>query len=123
LRTEDRKNQDLGAVVPKSEVPLNLQMSKTRIRIRLFRIYFPRNWEFSSALSKLLSLLVASIIFTVTVSTKARTNTELVIHLNSLSRKLQPEHWDKLPRSESVKEQRAEDAHGKSRWQGKAGEK
>jgi hypothetical protein len=34
-------------------VPLNLQMSETRILIRLLRMNFPRNWEFGSALSKL----------------------------------------------------------------------
>jgi hypothetical protein len=28
-------------------------MSETRILIRLLRMYFPRNWEFGSALSKL----------------------------------------------------------------------
>jgi hypothetical protein len=28
-------------------------MSETRILIRLLRMYFPRNWEFSSALTKL----------------------------------------------------------------------
>jgi hypothetical protein len=32
---------------------LNLQMSETRILIRLLRMNFPRNWEFGSALSKL----------------------------------------------------------------------
>jgi hypothetical protein len=30
------------------EVPLKLQMSETRIFIRLLRIYFPRKWEFGS---------------------------------------------------------------------------
>jgi hypothetical protein len=30
-----------------------LQMSETRILIRLLRMYFPRNWEFGSALSNL----------------------------------------------------------------------
>jgi hypothetical protein len=30
-----------------------LQMSETRTLIRLLRMYFPRNWEFGSALSKL----------------------------------------------------------------------
>jgi hypothetical protein len=29
-----------------------LQMSETHILIRLLRMYFPRNWEFGSALSK-----------------------------------------------------------------------
>jgi hypothetical protein len=53
LRTEGRENRDLGAVAPLSGVPLNLQMSETRILIRLLRMYFPRNWEFGSALSKL----------------------------------------------------------------------
>jgi hypothetical protein len=53
LRTEGRENGDLGAIAPKSGVPLNLQMSETRILIRLLRLYFPRNWEFGSALSKL----------------------------------------------------------------------
>jgi hypothetical protein len=48
-------NGDLGAVAPQSGVPLNFQMSETRILIRLLRIYFPRNWEFGSALSKLLN--------------------------------------------------------------------
>jgi hypothetical protein len=49
LRREGRENGDLGAV----GVPLNLQMSETRLRIRLLRMYFPRNWAFGSALSKL----------------------------------------------------------------------
>jgi hypothetical protein len=53
LRTGGRENEDLGAVAPSSGVPLNLQMSQTGILIRLLRIYFPRNWEFGSALSKL----------------------------------------------------------------------
>jgi hypothetical protein len=44
-RTESRENGD--------GVPLTLQMSETRILIRLLRIYFPRNWEFGSALLKL----------------------------------------------------------------------
>jgi hypothetical protein len=48
-----RENGDLGAVVRYSEVPLNLQMSDTGIIIRLSRMYFPRNWEFGSALSTL----------------------------------------------------------------------
>jgi hypothetical protein len=30
-------------------------MSETRILIRLLWIYFPRNWEFGSALSKILN--------------------------------------------------------------------
>jgi hypothetical protein len=46
LRTEGGENGDLGAVVPWSGFPLNLQMSETRILIRLLRMYFPRNWEF-----------------------------------------------------------------------------
>jgi hypothetical protein len=50
LRTEGRENGYLGAVAPLSGVPLNLQMSENRILIRLLRIYFPRNWEFGSAL-------------------------------------------------------------------------
>jgi hypothetical protein len=29
------------------------KMSETRILVRLLRMYFPRNWEFGSALSKL----------------------------------------------------------------------
>jgi hypothetical protein len=33
--------------------PLSLQMSETRILSRLLRMYFPRNWEFGSVLSKL----------------------------------------------------------------------
>jgi hypothetical protein len=53
LRTVDRENEDLGAVTPWSGVPLNLQMSETRILIRLLRMYFPQKLEFGSALSKL----------------------------------------------------------------------
>jgi hypothetical protein len=53
LRTEGRENGDLGAVAPYLGVPFNLQMSETCILIRLLRMYFPRNWEFGSALSKL----------------------------------------------------------------------
>jgi hypothetical protein len=32
--------------------PLKLQMSEPRILIRLLWMYFPRNWEVSSALAK-----------------------------------------------------------------------
>jgi hypothetical protein len=53
FKTEGRENGDLGAVVPYSGVPLNLQASETRILIRLLRMYFPRNRKFGSALSKL----------------------------------------------------------------------
>jgi hypothetical protein len=53
LRTQGRQNGDLGAVAPKSGVLLNLQMSETRILIKLLQVYFPWNWEFSPALSKL----------------------------------------------------------------------
>jgi hypothetical protein len=53
FRTEGRENGDLGAVAPSSGFPLNLQMSETRMLIRLLRMYFPRNWKFDSALSKL----------------------------------------------------------------------
>jgi hypothetical protein len=35
LRTEGRENGDLGVVAPKLRVPLNFQMSETRILIRL----------------------------------------------------------------------------------------
>jgi hypothetical protein len=59
LRTEGRENWDLGdlgAVAPYSGVPLCLQMSEAHILIRLLRMYFPRNWEFGSALSKLRKL-------------------------------------------------------------------
>jgi hypothetical protein len=52
LRTEGRESGDLGAVAPWSGVSLNLQMSETHILIRLLRMYFPRNSEFGSALSK-----------------------------------------------------------------------
>jgi hypothetical protein len=52
---EDRGQRELwsGDSSPLVRVSLNLQMSETRILIRLFRMYFPRNWEFGSALSKL----------------------------------------------------------------------
>jgi hypothetical protein len=50
--TEGKGNGDLGTVAPYSGVPLNLQMSQTRI-IMLLRIYYPRNREFGSAWSKL----------------------------------------------------------------------
>jgi hypothetical protein len=52
---EDRgqRERDLGATAPQSGVPLYLQMSETGILIRLLRMYFPRNCEFSSALLKL----------------------------------------------------------------------
>jgi hypothetical protein len=53
LRTESRENGDLGAVAPYSGVLLSLQVCETRILIRLLRMYFPRNREFGSALSKL----------------------------------------------------------------------
>jgi hypothetical protein len=53
--TQGRENVDLGVLAPNSGVPLNLQMIETRVLIRLLRmyVYFPRNWEFGSALSKL----------------------------------------------------------------------
>jgi hypothetical protein len=44
---------DLGALASLSGVLLNLQMSETCILIGLLRMYFPQNWEFGSALSKL----------------------------------------------------------------------
>jgi hypothetical protein len=53
LRTEGRENGDLGAVAPKSGGPLNLQSGSTLSDFRDVRMYFPRNWEFGSALSKL----------------------------------------------------------------------
>jgi hypothetical protein len=53
LRTEGGQNGDLGAAAPWSGVPLNLEMSESRIVIRLLRMYLPWNWEFGSALSKL----------------------------------------------------------------------
>jgi hypothetical protein len=53
LRTEGRENGDQGAVALYSGLQLNLQMSKTHILIRFLRMYFPRSWEFGSALSKL----------------------------------------------------------------------
>jgi hypothetical protein len=56
LRPEGRGNGNLGALAPLSGVALNLQMSETRILIRLLRVYFPRNREFGSALSKLRNL-------------------------------------------------------------------
>jgi hypothetical protein len=58
LRTEGRGKRNLGALTPKSGVPLNLQMSETRILIRLLRMYFPWNWEFGLALSKLQNFVV-----------------------------------------------------------------
>jgi hypothetical protein len=51
--TEGRENGGFGAVAPKSGVHLNLQISETRILITFFPMYFPRNWNFGSALSKL----------------------------------------------------------------------
>jgi hypothetical protein len=53
LRREGRESGDLGAVAPLSRVSFNLQMSGTRILIRVLRMYIPRNWEFGSAFSKL----------------------------------------------------------------------
>jgi hypothetical protein len=44
-----------GGGSPLIKVPLNLQMSETRILISLLQMYFPRNRKFGSALSKLLS--------------------------------------------------------------------
>jgi hypothetical protein len=48
LRTEGRENGDL--------VPLNLQMNKAHVLIKLLPMYIPRNWEFGSALVKLQKL-------------------------------------------------------------------
>jgi hypothetical protein len=56
LRTDCRENRDLGAVAPRSVFPLNMQMSKTIFINSLLRMYFPRNWKFGSALSKLRNL-------------------------------------------------------------------
>jgi hypothetical protein len=55
---EDRGQRERGSVggSPYSGIPLNLQMSETRILIRLLGMYFPRNWEFGSALSTLRNL-------------------------------------------------------------------
>jgi hypothetical protein len=53
LKTDCRERGDLGAVAPWPGVPLNLQIRETRILIRLLRMYFPRNREFGTALSKL----------------------------------------------------------------------
>jgi hypothetical protein len=53
LRIEGRENGDLVYVARSSGVPLNLQMSETRILIRLLRMYFSRNWDLDSGLSKL----------------------------------------------------------------------
>jgi hypothetical protein len=52
---EDRGQSEWGSGrgSPQSGVPLNLQMSETPILIRLLWMYFPQNWEFGSALSKL----------------------------------------------------------------------
>jgi hypothetical protein len=52
---EDRGQREWGlwAVAPYSGFPLYLQMSETHILIRLLRMYFPWNWEFGSAFSKL----------------------------------------------------------------------
>jgi hypothetical protein len=51
--TEGIENGDLGAVVPLSGVPLNLQSGWTSPNFRDVWMYFPRNWQFGSALSKL----------------------------------------------------------------------
>jgi hypothetical protein len=56
LRTQDRENGDRWAVVPLSNVLLNLQMSDTRSHIRLLWINFLCCWEFDSVLSKLRDL-------------------------------------------------------------------
>jgi hypothetical protein len=45
-----QRERGLGPVALLSGIPLYLQMSETRILIRLLRIYFSRNWEFGSAL-------------------------------------------------------------------------
>jgi hypothetical protein len=52
---EDRwqRERGSGGSSPLAGVLFNLKRSETRIFIRLLRMYFPRNWEFSSALSKL----------------------------------------------------------------------
>jgi hypothetical protein len=52
---EDRgqREREFGGLAPYSGVPLNLQMSETRILIRVLWMYFSRNREFASALSKL----------------------------------------------------------------------
>jgi hypothetical protein len=52
---EDRGQRERGSGggPVRSGAPLNLQMSETHILVRLLWLYFPRNWEFGSALSKL----------------------------------------------------------------------
>jgi hypothetical protein len=52
---EDRGQREWGSggISPHSGVPLNLKMSETHILIRLLWMYFPWNWVFGSALSKL----------------------------------------------------------------------
>jgi hypothetical protein len=67
---EDRMQRegDLGAVAPYSGVLLNLEMSETLILIRLLLVYFPWNWKFSSAFSKLqISLKIFSTTSTSTI--------------------------------------------------------
>jgi hypothetical protein len=53
LRTEGRENGDLGGGCPLFRGSAQFAMSETHILIRLLWMYFPWNWEFGSALSKL----------------------------------------------------------------------
>jgi hypothetical protein len=52
LKTEGRENVDLGALAALVRVRSICKLMKTCILIRLLRMYFPRSWEFGSALSK-----------------------------------------------------------------------
>jgi hypothetical protein len=58
---EDRgqRERGLGVVDPQSGVPLYLQMSETRILIRLLRMHFPRNCEFGLSFAPLGTPLVS----------------------------------------------------------------
>jgi hypothetical protein len=49
---EDRGNGDLGLLAPSQRFH---SVNETHILTRLLPMYFPRNWEFDSALSKLLN--------------------------------------------------------------------
>jgi hypothetical protein len=48
-----QRERGTGGISPLVRDSTQLQMSETCILIRLFQMYFPQNWEFGSALSKL----------------------------------------------------------------------
>jgi hypothetical protein len=53
LALERKKNTTVGVIAGREDFSWNnSKMSETHILVTLLQMYFPRNWEFGSALSK-----------------------------------------------------------------------